>query len=117
MVGSVQANVQNHLASPHSRRLPAGEDEIHVLLEIALRQTADVADIPVVDFSRTVRKVTELRDDLGSGRSECMRQSLEVMLKDSVDRVDVIEDAKREGCILAGQPVEVAAYDIVEAAI
>ena len=38
MISSVQADMQNHLASPHAGRLSAGEDEIDGLLELALCQ-------------------------------------------------------------------------------
>src|SRR5262245_33735721 len=42
MVGTVQADMQDDLASPHSRLLSAGENEIDRLLEIARRQTVRV---------------------------------------------------------------------------
>ena len=56
MICSVQADMQNHLTSPHARRLAAGEDEIDRMLEIVVRQTAHVRRVPVVDLFRAISK-------------------------------------------------------------
>jgi hypothetical protein len=44
-------------------------------------------------------------------------QSLQVMLKDSVDHMYMVEDAEHDRGVLVGQPVEIPADNIVEAAI
>ena len=46
-----------------------------------------------------------------------MRQSLQVMVKDPVDRMNTVEDAQHDRGLLAGQPVETLTDHIVEAAI
>jgi hypothetical protein len=46
-----------------------------------------------------------------------MWQSLQVMLKDSVDHMYMVEDAEHDRGIPVGQPVEILANHIVEAAI
>ena len=40
-----------------------------------------------------------------------------MMLKNFVDGMDMVENSKRKGCILVGQPVEITADHIVETAI
>jgi hypothetical protein len=39
------------------------------------------------------------------------------MLKDSIDHMDMIEDAEHDGSLFAGQPIDILADDIVKAAI
>src|SRR4030095_5381796 len=56
MIGSVQADVQDDLASPHARGLSAGEDEVDRLLEIGRRQPAHVGRVPPGDVSATVKR-------------------------------------------------------------
>jgi hypothetical protein len=46
-----------------------------------------------------------------------MRQSPEVMLKDPVDDMDMVEDLQQNRAILRVQPVEILADHVVEAAI
>jgi hypothetical protein len=93
MIRALQTHMQDDLASPHARRLSAGEDEIDRLLKIALRQTAHVRRVPVVNLSHAVRERLELWNLLRPRRLKRGRRSLQVMLKDPVDDVDVIEDA------------------------
>lgn len=87
-------------------RLAAGEDEVDGLLEIAIRQVTYVGSVPVVDLPGIVRKRVESGHLFRSRRPQRVRQSLQVMLKDSIDRVDVVEDAEHQHGILARQPVE-----------
>src|SRR5215813_9106760 len=117
MISSVQTNMQNDLASPHARRLAAGEDEIDRLLEIAIRQAIHVGRVPVVDLSNTAGKRLELRHFFRPRRLKCVRQSPQVMLKDSVDHMYVVEDAEHDRGILVGQPAEILTNNIVETAI
>lgn len=56
MIGSMQAYMQNDLASPHAHRLSAGEDEINGLREIARRHTIHVTRVPVVDLAHMAGK-------------------------------------------------------------
>jgi hypothetical protein len=107
IIRSVQADMQDDLAARHARRLSAGEDEIENLLEIVLRQTARVRCVPVVDLARTVRQRLQLRHRFRAPCGEIVRQSLKVMLKDPVDRVNMVEDAEHEEHVLLAQPVEV----------
>jgi hypothetical protein len=44
-------------------------------------------------------------------------QSLQVMLKDSVDRMHMVKDAKHDRSILGGQPSKMLANCLIEAAI
>lgn len=117
VIGSMQAHMQDDLATPHARRLSAREDEIDRLLEIALRETIHVRRVPVVDLARTARKRMELGHVLRSRRLKRVWQSLQVMLKDSVDHMDMVEDAEHDRCILTAQPVEIPADNIMEAAV
>jgi hypothetical protein len=82
-LSSVQANMQNDLASPHACRLSAGEDEINRLLEIVLRQTTHVRGVPGIDLCHPIRKRPELGHLFRPRRLKRVRQSLRVMLKDS----------------------------------
>ena len=77
VVGPVQADMQNDLASPHARRLAAGEDKIDGLLEITFRQIAHIRRIPVVDLSRALRQRLELRQLARPRRLKRVRQSLD----------------------------------------
>ena len=109
--------MQNDLASPHVRRCSIGEDEIDRLFKFVLRQTVHVRCVPVVDFSRASRERREIWHFFRSRRPERVWQSLQVMLEDYIDRMDVVEDAKHDRGILFGQPVEIPANHIVQAAI
>lgn len=116
MVGSVQANVQDDLASAHARLLAAGEGEIDGLFEVAVRQGIHLRRVPVVDLARTGSKRLKLRHRVGSRRPIGVRHSLQVVLKDPVDHMDMIEDTEHERGILLAQPVEIPVDHIVEAA-
>lgn len=109
--------MQNDLASPDACGLSAREDEIDELLEVVLRQATYIRGVPVAEFFRSVRKRPEFRHFFGSRRPERVRESQQVMLKDAVDHMDMVEDAKHDRGILAGQPVEILADDIEKAAI
>src|SRR5262245_54878863 len=117
MISSVQADVQNDLASPHARWLPVGEDKVHGLVEIAVRQIAHIGRVPVIDLSHTVGKRLELRHLFGPRCLKRVGDSLQVMAEDSVDHVYVVEDAEHDRCILVGQPVEILSDNIVEAEV
>ena len=111
--------MQDHLASPHARRFSAGEDEIDRLLEIAFCQTIRIRRVPVVELSRTARKRFEFRHLLRSRRLKRVRQSLQVMLKDSIDHMYMVEDAEHDAvagiAFAAVQPPGVAQYQALAA--
>src|SRR5262249_11318682 len=112
MISAVETNMQNDLASPHARRLSAGEDEIDRLLEIALRQAIHVGRVPVVDLSNIAGKRLELWHPFRPRRCKCVRQTPQVMLKDSVDHMYMVEDAEHDRGVLLGQPAEILANNI-----
>jgi hypothetical protein len=117
VICSVQADMQNDLASPHARRLSAGEDEIDRLLKIVLRQATHIGRVPVVDFSRAVRERLEIGHLFRPRRPKRMRQSLQMVLKYPVHDMDMVEDAKHDEGILGEQLVEIPADRIIKATI
>jgi len=117
MIVTVQTHMQNDLTAPHACLLAASEDEIERLREVPLRQTVHVGRVPVVNLTSAICKLTECRQALGARRPTGMRQSLQVMLKNSIDDMNVIEDTQHDQSILAGQSVEVPADRFVEATI
>jgi len=56
--------------TPHTS---VGEDKLHGLVEIALRQIADIRRVPVVDFPHAAQERLEVWDFLGSRRRRSLR--------------------------------------------
>lgn len=102
MVGPVQADVQEDLASRHARRLPAGEDEVDQLFKVVRRQARDVRGVLVVDLPGALREGVELGQHVRTGRPKRVRRPLQMMLENPVHRVDVVQDEQHErgGCVV-----------------
>lgn len=117
MVGSVQAHMQYDFAAPHAGRRSVGEDKVHGRVEIVLWQVPHIGSVPVIDVLHAARERLEIRHFLGSRRMKSVRLPSQVMLKDPIDDIDVVENAEHDRGILFGKPVEILANHIVEAAL
>src|SRR5262249_51219607 len=73
--------------------------------------------VPVVDLSHAVRKRLKLRELFRPRRPKRVRRPLQMALKDPVDHMYMVEDAKHDRGVLFGQPIEILANNIEEAAI
>ena len=109
--------MENDLTTPHLGWTSVGEDEIDVFLKFMLRQIADVGSVPVVHFLHFARECLEIGHFFRARPTKRVRQPQQVMLKDLIDDMDVVEDTQEYRSVLRVQPLEMLGDDIIEASI